>query len=126
MKNLGRFRGSKLEILIRLASGFFQHSQGDECDLWKLTEFNSDTRFEVDASNLHSTSQFRLKMKKLGRFRGSKLEILIRLAIDFFQHGQGDECDLWKLTEFNSDSQFEVPSASGVGGDEHEDEEDDS
>ncbi|MQL72912.1 hypothetical protein Taro_005240 [Colocasia esculenta] len=65
-------------------------------------------------------------MKNLGRFRGSKLEILIRLASGFFQHGQGDECDLWKLTELNSDSRFEVPSASGVGGDEHEDEEDDS
>ncbi|MQM15051.1 hypothetical protein Taro_047989, partial [Colocasia esculenta] len=46
-------------------------------------------------------------------------------------HGHGDDCDLWKLTEFNSDSLFElgtqihfkqVPSSSGVGGDEDEDE----
>ncbi|MQL90494.1 hypothetical protein Taro_023100 [Colocasia esculenta] len=26
-----------------------QHSQDDGCDLWKLTEFNSDSRFEFDA-----------------------------------------------------------------------------
>ncbi|MQM11409.1 hypothetical protein Taro_044313 [Colocasia esculenta] len=25
-----------------------------------------------------------------------------------FQHGRGDKCDLWKLMEFNSDSQFEL------------------
>ncbi|MQL82562.1 hypothetical protein Taro_015044 [Colocasia esculenta] len=46
-------------------------------------------------------------------------------------HGHGDDCDLWKLTEFNSDSWFEldaqtyikqVPSSSDVGEDEHEDE----
>ncbi|MQM19751.1 hypothetical protein Taro_052762 [Colocasia esculenta] len=73
-------------------------------------------------------------MKNLGRFRGPKLEILNRLASGFFQHGQGDDCDLWKLTEFNSNSRFEldaqshnkqVPSSGGVGGDEHEDEDED-
>ncbi|MQL79503.1 hypothetical protein Taro_011939 [Colocasia esculenta] len=62
-----------------------------------------------------------------------KLEILIRLASGFFQHGQGDGCDLWKLTEFNSDSRFEfdaqihlkqVASSRGVGGDEDEEHED--
>ncbi|MQM01432.1 hypothetical protein Taro_034186 [Colocasia esculenta] len=46
-------------------------------------------------------------------------------------HGRGDGCDLWKLTDFNSYSRFElnaqihlkqVPSSGGVGGDEHEDE----
>ncbi|MQL99207.1 hypothetical protein Taro_031927 [Colocasia esculenta] len=47
MKNLG----PKLEIFIRLASGLFQHGRGDECDLWKLTEFNSDSRFELDAQS---------------------------------------------------------------------------
>ncbi|MQL91849.1 hypothetical protein Taro_024465 [Colocasia esculenta] len=45
-------------------------------------------------------------------------------------HGQGDGCDLWKLTKFNSNSRFEldaqihlkqVPSSGGVGGDEDED-----
>ncbi|MQM08676.1 hypothetical protein Taro_041540 [Colocasia esculenta] len=65
------------------------------------------------------------------RFGGLKLEILIRSAFSLFQHGRGDECDLWKLTEFNLDFQFElnarihikqVPSSSGVGGDEDEDE----
>ncbi|MQL79079.1 hypothetical protein Taro_011503 [Colocasia esculenta] len=61
---------------MRLAFGFFQHSQGDDYDLWKLTEFNSDSRFELDA-------QIHLK-----------------------QHGQGDDCDLWKLTEFSLDSRF--------------------
>ncbi|MQL92839.1 hypothetical protein Taro_025477 [Colocasia esculenta] len=44
-------------------------------------------------------------------------------------HDQGDGCDLWKLTEFNSDSRFEldaqfhlkqVPSSGEVGGDEDE------
>ncbi|MQM03845.1 hypothetical protein Taro_036633, partial [Colocasia esculenta] len=25
------------------------HGQGDDCDLWKLTEFNSDSRLELDA-----------------------------------------------------------------------------
>ncbi|MQL77596.1 hypothetical protein Taro_010005, partial [Colocasia esculenta] len=49
-------------------------------------------------------------------------------------NGRGDECDLWKPTEFNSDSRFEldaqshnkqVPPSGGVGGDEHEDEDED-
>ncbi|MQL87528.1 hypothetical protein Taro_020090 [Colocasia esculenta] len=40
---LQNFQGPKLEILIRLASGLFQHGRADECDLWKLTEFNSDS-----------------------------------------------------------------------------------
>ena len=75
-------------------------------------EFNSDSQFEVDASNLHSTSQFRLKMKNLGRFRGSKLEILIRLASSLFQHGRVDECDFWKLTEFNLDSRIDLDAPS--------------
>ncbi|MQM18723.1 hypothetical protein Taro_051718 [Colocasia esculenta] len=66
-------------------------------------EFNLDSRFELDAQ---------IHIKK---------------------HGQGDDCDLWKLTEFNSDSRFElgtqihlkqVPSSSGVGGDEDEEDED--
>ncbi|MQL81229.1 hypothetical protein Taro_013706 [Colocasia esculenta] len=61
---------------------------------------------------------------------GPKLEILIRLIFDLFQHGRSDESDLWKLTEFKSDSRFQldaqihikqVPSSSGVGGDEDED-----
>ncbi|MQM23092.1 hypothetical protein Taro_056153, partial [Colocasia esculenta] len=65
---------------------------------------NLDSQFELDA-------QFHLK-----------------------QHGQGDGCDLWKLTEFNSDFRFEfdaqihlkqVPSLGGVGGDEHEDDHED-
>ncbi|MQM04165.1 hypothetical protein Taro_036958 [Colocasia esculenta] len=51
-----------------------KHDQGNDCDLWKLAEFNLDSQFELDA-------QFHLK-----------------------QHGQGDDCDLWKLTEFNLDS----------------------
>ncbi|MQL86722.1 hypothetical protein Taro_019266 [Colocasia esculenta] len=83
MKNLGlgfkneelRFEGSKLEILIRLASDFFQHGQGDDCDLWKLTEFNSDSRFELDTQIyikqvLEDSSSTRLL--PLGRLRSRK------------------------------------------------------
>ncbi|MQL84901.1 hypothetical protein Taro_017423 [Colocasia esculenta] len=28
-------------------SNLFQHGRGDECDLWKLTEFKLDSRFEL-------------------------------------------------------------------------------
>ncbi|MQM20503.1 hypothetical protein Taro_053525, partial [Colocasia esculenta] len=73
--------------------------RGDDCDLWKLTEFNLDSRFELD-------TQIHLK-KNLARFGGPKLEILIQSASGLFQHGRSDECDLWKLTEFNSYSWFE-------------------
>ncbi|MQM14676.1 hypothetical protein Taro_047611 [Colocasia esculenta] len=45
--NFTRFGGPKLEILIRSASGLFQHSWSNECDLWKLTEFNLDSWMEL-------------------------------------------------------------------------------
>ncbi|MQL96933.1 hypothetical protein Taro_029623 [Colocasia esculenta] len=47
--NLVRFEGPKLEILIRSASDLFRHGRGDECNLSKLTGFNSDSRLEIDA-----------------------------------------------------------------------------
>ncbi|MQM09464.1 hypothetical protein Taro_042337 [Colocasia esculenta] len=72
------FGGQKLEILIRSASGLFEHDRGNERDLWKLTEFRSDFRFEL----------------------GTQIHIK--------QHGQGDDYDLRKLTEFKSDSRFEL------------------
>ncbi|MQM15885.1 hypothetical protein Taro_048840 [Colocasia esculenta] len=52
-----------LEILIRLASGLFQHGRVDECDLWKLTEVNSDSRF------LHRVEWKDTRMKTKTRHR---------------------------------------------------------
>ncbi|MQL93926.1 hypothetical protein Taro_026566 [Colocasia esculenta] len=37
-----------LEVWVA-ASGAPKKGQGDDCDFWKLTEFNSDSRFELDA-----------------------------------------------------------------------------
>ncbi|MQL90524.1 hypothetical protein Taro_023119 [Colocasia esculenta] len=60
--------GPKLEILIRLASGLFQHGRVDECDLWKLTEFNSDSRVINELNRALIESSFELLVKRIGSF----------------------------------------------------------
>ncbi|MQM05540.1 hypothetical protein Taro_038355 [Colocasia esculenta] len=53
-----------------ISQALSQHGQDDDCDLWKLTEFNSDSRFELSAQiHLKQVSfvLFCLKRKNLAR-----------------------------------------------------------
>ncbi|MQM20149.1 hypothetical protein Taro_053165 [Colocasia esculenta] len=63
-------------------------------------EFKSDSRFELD---------IQIHIKQHGRGNECDLWKLTEFKSDSrFEHGRGNECDLWKLTEFKSNSLFEL------------------